>query len=266
MPVSFISKGRYANFHFIAAAAYVYSLKNNLEFHVPEKSLAPHLWPVYLQHLSNPNWNPQLDSITVNDGVHTHVNLPFHESWREDNIIIGTTSIETGYFQSYKYLDGYEPAIRKAFKLEAATIPYTCSIHFRGGDYYQYVDKHPPITASYLTKAVERMIGLTGCQWYFVYTDDIPHCTEVMAEVVKSFPGIRFVLNLSGTEEDDFSNLMSHANAITANSSFSVLAAILNPNPDKVVICPDESNYFGPGNSHLSVEDLYPPSFIRIKY
>ncbi|SRR5712692_10380768 len=264
--ISVITKGRYGNSMFQCAAAYVYSLKHELEFHAPDKSLAPHLWPVYLQHLSNDNWNSDLETVSVNDGKHTYTPLPFKEEWRDKNIMIGTTDINTGYLQSFRYLEGYEPAIRKAFKLEAVTMPYTCSIHFRGGDYYQYPDKHPVITVEYLREAINAMIAKTGCQWYFVYTDDIPHCIEVMAEVTKLFSGIRFVLNLAGDEEDDFINLMAHANAITANSSFSVLAAILNPNPEKVVICPDESNYFGPGNSHLSVEDLYPPNWIRIKY
>lgn len=264
--VSAFVKGRFGNNLFIQAAAFCFALKHGLEYHCPENTLAPHIWPNYFTHLSNPKWEPELIAIPVNDGGHRFKELEFKESWRNNNIMIGTKSVEDGYFQSHLYISGYEPAIRKAFKLEAVTMPYTCSIHYRGGDYHELKDKHPPITADYLRKAIETMIARTGCQWYFVYTDDIPHCTEVMLEVVKVFPGIRFVLNLSGDEEDDFSNLMSHANAITANSSFSVLAAILNPNHEKIVVCPHEDNYFGINNKHLSVDDLYPPNWIRIKY
>lgn len=264
--VSAFIKGRYGNNLFIQSAAFVYSLKHGLEYHCPETTLAPHIWPNYFTHLSNPKWEPKLIGIPVNDGGHRFKELEFQETWRNNNIMIGTKSVEDGYFQSYKYIEGYEPAIRKAFKLEAVTMPYTCSIHFRGKDYYQYPDKHPVITVEYIRQAVHAMIAKTGCQWYFVYTDDIPHCIEVMAEVTKLFSGIRFVLNLAGDEEDDFINLMAHANAIVANSSFSVLAAILNPNPEKVVICPSTDNYFGSQNKHLHVSDLYPPSFIQIKY
>ncbi len=264
--VSVYLKGRYANNLFQQSAAYIYALKHGLEYHCPENTLAPHIWPNYFTHLSNPKWEPELIKVHVNDDGHLYKELEFNEAWRHNNIMIGTPDIQSGYFQSHLYISGYEPAIRKAFNLNATTIPYTCSIHFRGGDYYEHKLKHPPITAEYLRQAINAMISKTGCQWYFVYTDDIPHCTEVMAEVVKSFPGIRFVLNLSGTEEDDFSNLMSHANAITANSSFSVLAAILNHNPEKVVVCPHEDNYFGINNKHLDCSTMMPESWIRIKY
>lgn len=265
--VSCISKGRFANFSFVNMAAYIYSLRNGLEFHIQHGSLAPHLWPLYFQDLKNEDWNNYLESVEINDGKHTFTELEFNEEWRDKNIFIGTKDINTGYFQSYKYFYGAESAIRLKFGLGVDTNPHTCSIHVRGGDYLKLPLKHPVITKEYLVQSIRQVIGRTGCKWFFIYTDDVEFCVPLINEVIKEIgQGFNFSLVLGGDELSDFKGMMSCANNITANSSYSVLAAILSPNPDRVVICPHEDNYFGIENKHLSVEYLYPPSFIQIKY
>lgn len=266
--VSAYTKGRFGNYAYIVMAAYAYSLKHGLYFSAPKKSLAPHQWPVYFHHLQSPDFDESLLTVEVNDEKHTYTDLPFKEEWRDKNILIGTKDIKTGYFQSYKYFEEHEDKIRDAFGLNVLSIPNTCSIHFRGGDYFELKDHHPPITIEYLDKAVGQMIATTGCRYYFVYTDDLKNCLPVisaLSSLYKEFD-IKFYVRIGGNELQDFKDLMSHQYNITANSSFSVLAATLNPNPDKKVICPHEDNYMGVKNKHLDVSTLYPPSFIRVNY
>lgn len=265
--VSFYSKGRFANFHFIAAAAYVYSLKHGLEFHVPDKSNEPHLWPVYLQEFSHPNWNPSLLTVEVNDGRHSFVDLPFKEEWRDKNIIIGTRSVETGYFQSYKYMQGYEKEIVSLFQLFNTPTPNVCALHFRGGDYVAMPDRHPVITSGYIRKAIYTVLKETACDKFVVYTDDLNTCIPVIKEAIKGVENILdVVIKLTGDEISNFKDIHASQYIITANSSYSVLAAILNTYKNSLVVCPHENNYFGPMNKHLDVSTLYPPEWIRIKY
>jgi len=190
--VGFITKGRFGNFHFIAAAAYAYSLKHGLEFHVPDKSLAPHLWPVYLQHLRNSNWNPNLETVYVNDEGHKYHELPFEESWRDKNIIIGTTSIETGYFQSYRYLQGYEEQIRREFNFSGETKNDVCSIHWRLTDYRSLPDKHPILTDRYMLEAIKYIKNKTGVNKFKFYSDEINHCEEFVDRYFKSARNFSF--------------------------------------------------------------------------
>ncbi len=268
--ISFISKGRLANFAFVAMSAYCYSLKHGLEFHVQDKSLAPHLWPLYFQHLKNPIWNPNLETVYVNDNQHHYRELEFDESWRDKNIMIGTTDINSGYFQSHRYISGYEAQIRKTFLLEGEPKKGICSCHVRRGDYLQYSDKHPPITEEYLEDAMRKLIKKTGVKYFHIFSDDIKYCKDVFptifTKLYNDFGIIGGAFSDGNDEITDFREMLLCEHNIVANSSFSVLAAILNPNPDKVVICPHEDNYFGHNNRHLSVKDLYPPDWIRIKY
>lgn len=258
--VSFVSKGRYGNFMFVACAAYAYSLKHGLDFHIQDKSLAEHLWPLYHQDLKNPNWNPNLETVFVNDGQHCYRELEFKEEWRDKNIVIGTTDINTGYFQSYRYLKGYEDDIRVKFKLPIVFLPNTVNIHVRRTDFLGLADKHPVITYSYIDNAVSFFISRNEKSFFKIHTDDMDWCKEYVG---RSGLSERFLV-LSNSVEGDFKSMMNCEHSITANSSLSVLAAILSPNPNKVVICP--TDFFGKGNSHLDTSTLYPHGWIKRDY
>ena len=243
-------------------AAYVYALKHGLEYHCPDSTLAPHLWPNYFTHLSNPNWNPNLQTVYVNDDKHSYTELPFKEEWRDKNIIIGTKDGSTGFFQSYKYLKGYHDEIREAFKLPITYLPNTISYHIRRGDFLNLSDKHPVITENYLNTAMIRLankinIGTVHC----FYSDDIEWVKKYCASI--SVNG-SFWFSENENPETDFQLIMSAENVVTSNSTFSVLAAILASNPNKVVICPEK--FFGEGNAHLDTSTLYPHGWIKESY
>lgn len=265
--VSFISKGRYGNFMFVACAAYAYSLKHGLDFHIQDKSLAEHLWPLYHQDLKNPNWNPNLETVYVNDNQHPYRELEFKEEWRDMNIVIGTTDINTGYFQSYRYLKRYEDSIRFAFGFENIDLyRYTCSVHLRGQDYLKLAQHHPVITKDYLIQAINMIALRYPVKEFKFFTDDLEYFLPIIKEIKCQYPLRYYSISIGGTELNDFKLMMGCHYNITSNSSFSVLAAMLNPTEDKIVVVPHEDNYFGELNKKLSVEDLYPPDFIRVKY
>jgi len=265
--VSCISKGRYGNFCFANMAAYVYSLKHDMPFHIQDKSIAPHLWSLYHQDLRSDDWDETLETVYVNDNQHPYRELEFKEEWRNKNIIIGTTDINTGYFQSYRYLENAEDPIRVAFGLDNIDLyRHTCSVHLRGGDYLKLQQHHPVITQEYLIQAIDITLQSYIVKEFKFFTDDIEYFMPIIKRIKSILPSRYFSLSIGGTELNDFRQMMGCQYNITSNSSFSVLAAILNPTEDKVVIVPHEDNYFGELNKKLSVEDLYPPNFIRIKY
>lgn len=265
--VSAISKGRLGNFSFVNMVAYCYSLQNGLDFHIQDRSLALHQWPLYFQHLKNPNWNPNLETVYVNDNQHHYRELEFKEEWRNKNIIIGTEDINTGYFQNYGYLDGYADQIRKAFGFNDEIKEGVIGCHLRYGDYRTLRLFHPPITPSYIYNAMKVFMH-NGYDNFRIFSDEIDYAKEQVALAWKEdnefMPYISFVEGQS--ELEDFSELISCEGNIVSNSSFSVLAALLSSNKEKEVVCPHEENYFGVENKKLSVATLYPKHWYRIKY
>lgn len=265
--VSCITKGRFGNSCYIMAAAYVYAIKNGHEFHAPKESLAPRVWPVYLQHMNNPLWNSASESVYVNDGDHSFHALPYDKrEWTVKNIILGTTSIESGYFPSYKYTIGYWPQIREAFGFKWQKKYGTVGIHIRRGDYVNLPSLHPLCPDGYFLGCVQRLKSTQRIYGFKFFSDDIEYAKNLYRQNIDTFRGYGVQFSEGRSEVEDFVELMNCQFMITSNSSFSVLCATLNPHPEKVVYCPHEDNYFGPDNKHLSVVDLYPPSFIRVKY
>lgn len=262
--VSCISKGRYGNFCFANMAAWVYSYQHQLDFHIQDRTLAPHMWPLYHQHLKHPNWDKSLPTVYINDDGHRYRELPFEYSWRTKNIIIGTTDIKTGYFQSYRYLQYCEHILVDQF-IGGDVMHKGCAIHVRRGDYTELSHLHPVITEKYLDESIGYMVS-RGVRAFKFFSDDIKWCKEFyVKEWVELRNKIDFYFS-EGNEISDFKEMVHFEHQIVANSSFSVLAAILNPNPNKIIICPDEESYMGPQNKHLDVTDLYPANWIRIKY
>lgn len=274
--VSCISKGRYGNFCFANMTAYAYSLKHDMPFHIQDKSIAPHLWPLYHQDLRHDEWNPELETVYVNDNQHNYRELEFKEEWRGKNIIIGTTDINTGYFQSYLYLKGYEEEIKKKFfsniyeKINNRQVFFwidnnSASLHIRRGDYLSLHDLHPTVTMGYILRAISKCICM-GVKNFVVYSDDIEWCKSNVPIEANKFSDCYFSFREGFDEVTDFFSMMHHPVNVIGNSSYSMLASILNTSFRKIVISPDEESWYGLKNKHLSVETMIPKEYIRIKY
>jgi hypothetical protein len=147
-----------------------------------------------------------------------------------------------GYYQSEKYFHKYTEEIRELLKPNEVLSSYvktnykenSCSIHVRRGDYLNYPDIHPVVTAEYIMKAVS-YVGKD--KFFFVFSDDIQWCKNHLSE-------IKNIVFISGTELEDFFLQSALDNHIICNSSFSWWAAWLNENKTKKIVAP--TNWFGP--------------------
>lgn len=121
----------------------------------------------------------------------------------------------------------------------------TSSIHVRRGDYSRFPNHHPVQTIEYYTKAIELLTEKTDK--FIVFSDDIEWCKE----------NFNFINPIYIENEKDYIEiyLMSMCNNnIIANSSFSLWAACINQNKDKIVIGPEK--WFGPEITVNSVDTL----------
>lgn len=247
--------GRFGNQLFQIACAIAYATKHGLEYHIPAHTANDTVWEPVITHLENPNYDEKLPAIRIEEKTHAYHEIEFKEEWRNYNIFL------SGYWQSYKYFDWCIDDVRRIvgnlnFNLNV------CSVHVRRGDYLKYPYKHPVVTEKYLHEAISYMAD-KGDRMFLFFSDDIEWCKDFMKSAHLS---VFYSFSETNDVKTDFLYMMNCENNIVANSSFSVLAAILNPNPSKIVVCPHEDNYFGINNKHLDVSTLYPENWHRIKY
>jgi hypothetical protein len=133
----------------------------------------------------------------------------------------------------------------------------TCSIHFRGGDYRGLQHYHPVQDMYYYGAAIDTM----DSDCIFLVFSDEPETVKRMFQG-EQFHFINYTDKTRGGDVILEHILMSMCNHnITANSSFSLTAAMFNKNPDKKVICPRK--WFGPAAPYNTI-NLYPKGAIII--
>jgi hypothetical protein len=169
-----------------------------------------------------------------------------------------------GFFQSEKYFDNAKEEVRRAFNLDIKPID-AVSIHIRRGDYASDPLNFPPVTKEYLYDAINEIwnIGFTQkLTKYLVFSDDIKWAKENLIDS----NGFTFAFSEGRNEVEDLSLMASCSHHIIANSTFSWWAAWLNPNPDKIVVCPHHETWFGPNNGVKATPvDLIPSTWHQIR-
>jgi hypothetical protein len=170
-----------------------------------------------------------------------------------------------GFFQSYKYLDPVKEEVLKAwnFKVHDELKDFV-SIHIRLGDYVTHSDYFPPVTKDYVRMAIDSINEKTGIKHekFLVFSDEPD---VVRRSFAINFPELVFLYSEGKNEYEEMSKMASCGHNIIANSSFSYIAAYANRNPDKIVITPDASEWFGV-KSKLDTKDLLPPDWTQIKF
>lgn len=241
---------------FQVAATIGLSLKYNIPYCIPKHTLNDEVWKPY--HFENVNYCNDTESVSTAQ-VWKEPSHAYHEIPRPEH----RRFIIDGYVQSYKYFDNYLPEIRKAFGFDnLETNIGWCSIHIRRGDYLLYKTKHPVVTNEYLQAAQVKMMN-EGIYNFKVFSDDIEYCKNNIPQ----FNLCEYIfITPSRSELSDFKLMARCEHNIIANSTYSWWGAYLNNNPNKIVITPDESNWFGIDNKKLDVSDLIPKKWIRIKY
>lgn len=255
--VTIKNMGRAANFMYQVANGIAYAKKHGLEFSVPAISRDQKWHPVYFPHLVNPRFNSSLSNILIQERTHAYHEIDFKESYRMDNIVL------EGYWQSYKYFDWCIEDIRKAFGFNYTTIQGVCGLHIRRGDFLQYPDKHILPPAVYYNIAFKYIIKEKNINHVKIFSDDIPWCKE---NYENGLHGCTYEFSEGKTELQDFEELMNCEAIVCAASTFSVLAGTLSTTPNKMVVVPDESNFFGPVGRGLDLSTMYPHHFLKIAY
>ncbi|WP_165730495.1 alpha-1,2-fucosyltransferase [Polaribacter sp. 20A6] len=182
-----------------------------------------------------------------------------------------------GYFQSYKYLMGWEDYIRKLYSFPIEDLGMknksflkkitgsenSVGIHIRRGDYVsekKFKDFHGICTKEYYLKAIEYFTNTYKNVTFVFFSDEIDWCEREFSDI--GFSTI-FVKDNSGVDSWNDLFLMSSCNHnIIANSSFSWWGAWLNNNSKKQVIAP--RNWYANEEANKSSNDIIPESWIRL--
>ena len=161
------------------------------------------------------------------------------------------------FLQDYKYFDKYI----NEFRGMIGEIPYinNIGVHIRLGKNPSNPDEpayseNPFYTNLTRTDYYEKAMSMFPREEFLIFSDDIKWCQENLEGNNLSFS--------DGTEEQDFMAMLGCKSLIIANSSFSHICAILNPNPNKQIIAPIETKYY----SDNIVRSKFPKDFIQIDF
>ena len=236
--------GRLGNQLWQIGATINYALKHNMNFGFPNRTVDERHWPMMFKNLPRTNESPKMWK-QPDDGAYYHI--PFCSA--------GITLM--GFFQSYRYLDHPDaiPTMKKLIGYHDKEPIPGVAIHVRRGDYVQLKNTFPCLPIDYYNislRCFHNPMNVT------VFSDDIEWCKS-------EFPQW-FKYHQTGDPVDDLFYMSQFEHQIIANSSYSYWAAMLNPNPNKIVVCPHYTQYYGPGNAHLNTKELYPPSWRQIRF
>jgi hypothetical protein len=191
-------------------------------------------------------------------------------------LTIKSNAFVKGYFQSYKYFEGFEKKIKKIFYLSENTLDEvskkilvdikcttTISIHLRRGDYVSDTliqQIHGNCSMEYYTKAINFIASKIMNNTLVFFSDDI----EWVESQFENLPFSKIFVNHNfGVDSWRDLFLMKSCNHnIIANSSFSWWAAWLNENPNKIVVAPKK--WFAISEDDRNTNDLIPPQWIRL--
>ena len=255
--------GRLGNNLFQIAACIGYAKKYGVEWGIPKGYIEPGF-----QVYQVDQFMPQLPS---------HGDAHFK---RYDEVFFGYTEIPffpegvrlVGYFQSLKYFEHCQQEVRDAINIPIYPgLSDYCGIHARRGDYVIHDAHFPPVNLDYFKIAIPMMIE-KGFTKFKVCSDGIEWCEDILPI---NFPEATFEFSKGTTEWQDMGIMASCGGVIIANSSFSWWSAFLNPNPNKVIISPHGTSWFGPAGGPVNeaksrgIEpclDLIPDEWIKIKF
>jgi hypothetical protein len=201
----------------------------------------------------------------------TYIEKYYHFD-RQLNLLKDNTCI-VGNWQSPKYFQGFENEIRSELTFRegilieskelAAEIMESNSvcINVRRSDYLT----HPEYSKilgfrglEYLQPAIEKIKCLTGNPSFFIFSDDIKWCNEVLQPIIG---GKVIDHNHKGWKFGNYLHLMSLCkHQIIPNSTFGWWAAWLNQNPEKIVIAPK----IWYQDKSFDTKDLCPENWIRL--
>lgn len=220
--------GRLANQMFQIAAAIALALRNNVDYFIPQITINPTTWA---NHFKFPIKKMEIVS-TYTEPSAAWQEIPYSAGLQLD-----------GYFQSEKYFIDYKEevirAMEKALNITPPEpMPDTVGIHVRRGDYLLYGTDFPVVSAGYISAAIDYFKNL-GYKKFLFFSDDLRWCKV-------NFPGHQYSEQPNRfpyKPKIDLWKMSACAHQIISNSTFGVWAAIINKNPEKIVVCPPRDKW-----------------------
>lgn len=264
-------KGRFGNQLFRIAAVIGDSLKKKCDYFLPSE------W-------EHSEVFPNLKNMIAKKDIISQITSHYYQPNFSYNDIPSTTGILNinGYFQSYKFFEGFENEIITSLKFSDKLIDNALSkiskdtikvcVHVRWGDVYdrkvgggfkENQDRHPIMTISYYENALKVILKKTKIDEILVFTDNVD-TKEFINGVFEKF-GIKIIyFDYSDDFLTDFicQSLCNHF--IIANSTFSWWSSFLSKSEDKIICCPKENEWFGTNYSHMDTSTLLPLNWVRI--
>lgn len=231
--------GRCANQLWQIAACIATALRNNTDFNIPDRTVDPKIWKAYFFHFPR---RIKMGGRIWREPTHAYTPIP-----KDKHLILD------GYFQSEKYFIDFKKEVFAHLPFSWTEIEGV-AIHVRRGDYLTLQDKHPVMSLDYLNGAIRYFWDL-GQRKFTFFSDDIAWCKE-------HFKGEMYGFSEGKTEKQDIELISCHQHQVLSASSFSAWGAMLNRNPDKIVIAPDK--WFGDGNAHLPTHDMYCEGWLKM--
>ncbi len=200
-------------------------------------------------------------------------NMPFHATehgslYNEEFKKFPANTFLEGFWQSEKYIRGYEDLLRKEFTFKPAFTKiaeewrkkiheYSISLHVRRGDYVnnpQTNTFHGVCSLDYYDRAVNYISKSSSRSEVFIFSDDISWCKQNFKFEVP----VHYV-DLDNAPAELY--LMSQCNHnFLANSSFSWWGAWLNNHKNKIVVAPDK--WFQ--SADIKTDDIYCKGWVRM--
>lgn len=248
--------GRFGNQLFTIASTIGIAIKNNQPFAFPEwinrdNALFGGNEDKMVDYFVNPL--PYLwDHVTPDSFSRFFTDIPYHWEYQEYNLSNQQSYNICSHLQDERYFKHCLPLIRHYFRMkdEPEQNDYV-AIHYRAGDYIDDPQAyHPRCSVAYYEKAMRQFPEGAS----FICFSDNP---EEAVDRVEWFDNpVTFIDGDSYIH--DFKLMKRCKHFITANSSFSLMAAILGEHPEKKIICPER--WFGKQANGLKFE--YPEGAI----
>lgn len=187
---------------------------------------------------------------SVIEGLHFR-EYGYFWDYRDIKLPEGNWSIDA-HMQDERYFKHCIEVVREQFRMkEEPEQNDFCAIHWRAGDYQVGKDSyHPRQEREYYDLAMKRMPEGTK---YLIFSDDRIAAAEM-------FKGVDAPIVNEGNYLKNWRLMKRCKHFIIANSSFSLMAAILGEHHEKIIVCP--SLWFG-NVADLSF-DGYPENSIII--
>lgn len=179
---------------------------------------------------------------------HRYVHWGYHDVY----LPVGNWDIG-GHLQSPAYFLHCMDEVRHYMRMKGEVENDFVAVHWRAGDYQQGKNSyHPRLEMDYYSKAFEQFPKNTD---FLIFSDDIEGAKKMFGQKDNIFYS-------EGTDYiQDFRLMKRCKGFICANSSYSVMAAVLSEAKDKTIVCP--SLWFGPV-AGINGSDIYPKGAIII--